>query len=198
MKKLKLFILIILFSVAAFAQEVKWKVDNAHSSVKFVVTHMLVSQVEGKFTKYEGDVTSVGDDFTKGKISFVIDVNSISTDNEKRDNHLKSDDFFNAEKYPKITFVGKSLEKTGDKKYKLTGDLTIRDKTKSVVLDVTQGGILKDKGGNSVRTGFMIEGTVNRFDYDLKWNALTEMGGAVVSKEVDMKISLELTPEKNS
>lgn len=179
------------------AQSVPWKIDQAHSKVQFTVSHMVVSEVTGHFKKFDGKITSDGEDFTKGNVEFTINAASIDTDNEKRDEHLRSDDFFNAEKYPEIIFKGKSLKKVGNNKYKLKGDFTMRNVTKPVELDVVYGGIVKDPYGNT-HTGFKITGKVNRFDYGLKWNNLMEAGGAVVGKDVDIVVNLELTKEKSS
>lgn len=192
MKKLEYtFILIILLSVSIFANPVNWELDKAHSKVQFTISHMVISEVTGQFKNFDAKITSDGDDFSKGTIDFTIDVNSINTDNENRDKHLKSDDFFNAEKYPKITFKGKSLKKTGNNKYKLVGDLTIRDITKTVTLDVVNGGSVKDPMGRTV-TAFKINGTINRFDFGLKWNKLIESGGAIAGKDVNIFCNLEL------
>lgn len=189
MKKLLFFVLIL--SLGALQAQTKWTFDKAHSKVQFKVTHMVISEVTGQFKSYDGTVETSKDDFTDAKINFTIDVNSINTDNEQRDNHLKSDDFFNAEKYPKITFVSKSFKKVGDKKYKLVGDLTIRNITKQVELDVVYNGTVKDPWGNT-RAGFKVTGQVNRFDFGLKWNALLEFGGAVVGEKVDIIIDVEI------
>jgi len=188
MKK-TLFLLII---IAGFINaQTKWTFDKSHSKVQFKVTHMVISEVTGQFKSYDGTVETSKDDFTDAKINFTIDVNSIDTDNQQRDTHLKSDDFFNAEKFPKINFVSKSFKKVGDKKYKLVGDLTIRNITKQVELDVVYNGTVKDPWGN-IRAGFKVTGQVNRFDYGLKWNALLELGGAVVGENVDIIIDVEL------
>jgi len=168
----------------------KWTVDKAHSNVKFAVTHMVVSEVEGTFKIFDGVVEHSKPDFSDAKIEFIVDVSSIDTDNERRDGHLKTDDFFNVEKYPQMKFVSTSFTPAGDKKYKLAGNLTIRDITKPVTFDVTYGGTITDKG--VVKSGFKAKSTVNRFDYSLKWNNATEAGGLVVSKEVDILVNLEL------
>ncbi|MEG8946482.1 YceI family protein [Rosettibacter firmus] len=189
MKKL-LFILLAL-SITSLQAQTKWTFDKAHSKVQFKVAHMVISEVTGQFKSYDGTVETTKDDFTDAKVNFTIDVNSIDTDNEQRDKHLKSDDFFNAEKFPKITFVSKSFKKVGDKKYKLTGDLTIRNFTKQVELDVTYNGTVKDPWGNT-RAGFKVTGRINRFDYGLKWNALLELGGAVAGENVDIIIDAEI------
>ena len=135
-------------------------------------------------------------DFTDATINFSVDVNSINTDNEMRDKHLKSDDFFNAEKFPAMTFKGTSFKKVSGNKYVLQGDLTIRDVTKKVTFDVTYGGTIKDPWGNT-KAGFKARAKINRFDYNLKWNTVTEAGGAVVSKDVDVVVNLELNQEKS-
>ena len=173
---------------------VKWAVDKAHSSIKFTVTHMVISEVEGSFKIFDGTVEHTKDDFSDAKINFSIDVNSVNTDNENRDKHLKSDDFFNAEKFPAMKFEGTSLTPAGGNKYKLTGNLTIRDVTKPVVFDVTFGGIAKSQRGN--KAGFKATATINRFDYNLKWSAATEAGGLVVSKDVAITVNVELNEVK--
>jgi polyisoprenoid-binding protein YceI len=191
---MKTLLAILFFTFASFAQETSWKFDHAHSQIKFTVTHLVISEVSGNFNKFDGTVKTTGDDFTDAKIEFTIETNSIDTDNEKRDAHLQSDDFFNAEKYPQIKFVSKSMKKVGDKEYKLVGDLTIRDVTKEVELDVTYGGMMDDGYGNT-KAGFKVSGTIDRFDYNLKWNALLEAGGAVVGSDVEMECNIQLMKE---
>lgn len=192
MKKAILFLAVVIgLNGSALAQTTNWALDASHSSVEFTVTHLVISEVTGKFRKFDVSVQSDKADFTDAKISFTADVNSIDTDNQDRDKHLKSDDFFNAEKFPKIKFVGKSLKKITDKKYELVGDLTIRDVTKTVTLNVNYGGTVVDPWKNT-KAGFKITGTINRKDYGLKWNAITEAGGAVVSDEVELAVKLEL------
>lgn len=186
----KLFVLFLLLTVPVAAQT-KWAFDKVHSKVEFSVSHLVISEVSGFFKGFDGTVEATKDDFSDAKIDFTVDINSIDTDNQNRDGHLKSDDFFNAEKFPKMIFKGKSLKKVGKNKYKLTGDLTIRDITKSITLDVVYNGTVKDPWGNT-KAGFKVKGTVNRFDYGLKWNTLMETGGAVVGKDVEIKVDLEL------
>lgn len=168
----------------------KWTLDKAHSNVKFTVTHMVVTETDGSFKLFDGSMEHSNADFSDAKIEFSVDVNSIDTDNENRDKHLKNDDFFNAEKYPTIKFVSTSFVPAGEKKYKLNGNLTIRDVTKPVVFDVTYGGSINDRGG--VKSGFKGKTSINRFDYGLKWDKATEAGGLVVSKEVDITVNVEL------
>ena len=189
--------LIISFFMAAvplFAQTT-WTVDAAHSKIGFIVTHLVISEVEGSFDSYTGTIVASKDDFTDADINFSVDVNSIDTDNEMRDNHLKGDDFFNAQKYPKMTFKSTSFKKVSGNIYTLEGNLTIRDITKKVKFDVVYGGTVKDPYGNT-KSGFKAKATINRFDYNLTWNALTETGSAVVSENVDVILKLEFTKEK--
>ena len=168
-----------------------WKVDQSHSEIKFKVKHLVVSTVTGQFTSFSGTVDAGKPDFSDAKISFEADVNSINTKNEQRDGHLKSADFFDAANYPKLTFVSKSITKKSDNEYVVAGDITIRGTTKEISLNVTYNGTTKGFGGVDV-AGFEITGKLNRFDFGLHWNALTEAGGIVVSDEVKLEISAEL------
>lgn len=168
----------------------KWSVDKAHSSVKFSVTHLVVSEVEGSFKLFDGSMENTKGDFSDAKIDFTVDVNSLNTDNEMRDKHLKGDDFFNAEKFPAMKFQSTSFKSAGGNKYKLAGNLTIRDITKPVVFDVTFGGTAVNMG--KTKAGFKAKTSINRFDYNLKWNKATEAGGLVVSNEVDLTVNVEL------
>ncbi len=200
MKALKLLTAVLLFSVISLGAnavnaQTKWSFDKAHTEVKFEVTHLVITTVTGFFKEFKGEVITDGDSFEDAKVDFTIKSASIFTDNKKRDNHLRSPDFFDAEKYPEIKFEGKSFKKVGDNKFKLTGDLTIRDITKEIVLDVKYNGSVVDPWENT-KAGFNLKGTVNRFDYGLKWNALIETGGAVVGKEVGININVELLKKK--
>ena len=190
MKKWSLLLLGALVLGLTASAQTKWKLDKSHSSVRFSVSHMVVSEAEGTFKTWDGTVEHTKPDFSDAKISFTIDVASINTDNERRDNHLKSDDFFNAEKYPTIKFEGTSMKPLGNNKYELTGNLTIRDVTKQVTWNVTHGGILA--GSRGKKAGFKATTTINRFDYGLKWDRATETGGLVVGKEVEITVKLEL------
>lgn len=194
MKKAVFVVLLVLGFTFVNAQT-KWNIDKSHSNVGFAVTHLIISEVTGQFKSFDGNIEFSKDDLSDANINFSIDAASISTENEGRDKHLKSDDFFNAEKFPKITFVGKSIKKVDGKKFKLVGDFTIRDVTKSITLDVVYNGSIKDPWGNT-KAGFKITGELNRFDYNLKWNNLMEAGGAVVGKEVTITVNLELSKAK--
>lgn len=174
---------------AAVAQT-KWKVDKTHSNVKFSVQHMVVSEMEGSFKMFDGTMENTKSDFSDAKINFTVDVASVNTDNENRDNHLKADDFFNAEKFPKMTFVSTSVKPLGGNKFQIAGNLTIRDVTKPVVFDVTHGGVIKTQRGS--KAGFKAKTTIDRFVYGLKWSRATEAGGLAVGKDVEIVVNVEL------
>lgn len=188
--------LALLFIAIPVVAQTNWNVDKSHSNVKFSVAHMVVSEVDGSFKMYNGSVKAKDDTFADAQVEFTIDVASINTDNERRDNHLKSDDFFNAEKFPQMKFVSKSFKSNGQGKFTLTGDLTIRDVTKPVTWDVSFGGTAK-AGKDEVKAGFKASTTIDRLEYGLKWNRLMEAGGAVVSKEVKIMVNLELNKAKS-
>jgi polyisoprenoid-binding protein YceI len=176
--------------VAFIQAPTKWTIDKAHTNVRFSVSHLMVSDVDGSFKSFDGSMTSAKPDFSDATINFSADVSSVSTDNEQRDKHLQSDDFFNAAKFPQIKFASKSFQSLGNNKYALTGDLTIRDVTKTVSFDVTYGGTVTAMGGTYA--GFKAKTTINRFDYNLKWSAATEAGGLVVGKDVDITLNIDM------
>lgn len=171
-----------------------WKIDSAHSHIQFKVKHLVVSTVTGEFLKYDATVESSKDDFSDAKVNFEADVDSINTGNAQRDGHLKSDDFFNAASFPKMKFVSKEIKKADAEHYKLSGDLTLRDKTLPVTLDAVYGGTIKDAYGRTI-AGFEIHGKINRKEYGLKWHMTTEAGGIVVSDDVKIEISAELVKQ---
>ncbi|HNV29095.1 MAG TPA: YceI family protein [Cyclobacteriaceae bacterium] len=168
----------------------KWGIDTTHTEVQFKVKHLVISTVTGFFKKFSGSVESETEDFDGASVNFSLDVNSIDTNQADRDAHLKSPDFFAAEQYPSVDFTG-TLKKISGDTYKLDGELTMRGTTKAVVLDVEFGGIMVDPWGNT-KAGFEINGKLNRKDFGLNWNALTEVGGMVVSEEVKLHINAEL------
>jgi polyisoprenoid-binding protein YceI len=170
---------------------IKWKVDPVHSEIQFKVKHLMITTVTGYFKKFDLEVETETDDFkTAKKIEFTADVDSIDTNSEQRDTHLKSDDFFNAEQYKQIKFIGKNYEVHGDKA-KLTGDLTIRDITKPITVDVEYHGIVVDPYGQT-KAGFTAEGKISRKEFNLRWNAVTEAGSVVVSDEVRFHCEIQL------
>lgn len=181
--------------MAAPATASNWTLDKSHSGVKFSVDHLVISETEGTFKVFNGSITSPSADFNNAKVDFSVDVASINTDDEKRDAHLKSDDFFNTEKYPQMKFTSTSFKKVKGNAYVMEGDLTIRDVTKRVKFAVVYGGTVKDPWGNT-KAGFKASGKINRKDYGLKWNAVTEAGGAVVGDEVRMLINVEFAQAK--
>ena len=168
-----------------------WAIDPTHTEVQFKVKHLVIATVTGFFKKFSGSVESESDDFDGALVNFSLDANSIDTNQADRDGHLKSPDFFAAEQYPTIDFTG-SLRKNSGSDYTLDGALTIRGTTKAIVLDVDFGGTMVDPWGNT-KAGFEINGKLNRKDFGLNWNALTEAGGMVVSEEVKLHINAELT-----
>jgi polyisoprenoid-binding protein YceI len=168
----------------------KWAIDTTHTEVQFKVKHLVISTVTGFFKKFSGSVESETEDFDGAEVNFSLDVNSIDTNQKDRDTHLKSPDFFAAEQYPTLDFTG-TLKKSSGNKYNLDGALTVRGTTKAIVLEAEFGGIMVDPWGNT-KAGFEINGKINRKDYGLNWNALTEAGGVVVSEEVRIHINVEL------
>lgn len=172
----------------------KWAIDPSHSEISFKVKHLVVTTLTGKLETFEGGLETANEDFSDANISFTADVASINTGNADRDGHLKSDDFFNAEAFPKVTFTSTSFTKTGDGEYKLTGNITLRDVTKPIELTVEYGGTATDPWGN-VKAGFEINGKIKRKEFGLKWDALTEAGGAVVSDEVKLHLNVQLVKQ---
>jgi polyisoprenoid-binding protein YceI len=188
-------VVVLIFATGIAQAQNKWALDNSHTNVKFTVSHLVISEVDGHFKKFSGSLISAKPDFTDAQIEFSVDIASISTDNEQRDGHLMGDDFFNAEKYPKMIFKSTSMKKISGNKYELTGNLTIRDVTRKVTFAVTYGGTTKDPWGNT-KAGFKATATINRLEYGLKWNTLTEAGGAVVGSDVTITINAEFAKEK--
>lgn len=168
----------------------KWALDPTHSEINFKVKHMMISSVSGQFKQFDSSVETTGDDFTTAKINFTADVNSISTNNEQRDGHLKTGDFFDAENHPKLTFTSDKLEKVSGDDYKLHGTLTLRGVSKPVALDVDFGGIAVDGYGNT-RAGFSLTGKINRKDFGVNFSMVTEAGGIVVGEDVKLDIHVQ-------
>ncbi|HRP56659.1 YceI family protein [Agriterribacter sp.] len=168
----------------------KWALDPAHTEVTFKVRHLMITNVTGSFKKFNSEAETGDDDFSKAKVIFTVETASVTTDNDQRDAHLKSDDFFNAEKYPRIRFESTGLKKKGDNEYELEGNLTIRDVTKAVKLNVEAGGIVVDAYGQT-KAGFSVSGKINRKDFGLNWSGVTEAGGIVVSDEVRMVVEAQ-------
>ncbi|MDO9594529.1 MAG: YceI family protein [Lutibacter sp.] len=187
----KLSIVIALLSVALVQAQTTWNIDPSHSSIRFAVDHMVISEVEGIFSTYEGSVIATKADFSDAKINFTVDVNSVNTDNAKRDEHLRSADFFETEKYPKMTFVSTSVVKTGTGKYNLKGKLTLHGVTKEITLAMTYGGTTKDPWGNT-KAGLKVTGVINRTDFGLKYNSVLEAGSLMIGEEVAITAKVQL------
>jgi polyisoprenoid-binding protein YceI len=191
MKRLVVVFIAIFAVTALVTAQSEWKFDKVHSSVTFSVRHMVISNVSGNFKNFSVVLKSEKEDFSDATAEGTIQVASISTDNDTRDKHLKSDDFFNAEKFPEIKFKSTKFEKLGDNKYNIIGDLTMRDVTKEVTFDAVLNGTLKtDKG---LLSAWKAITTINRFDYNLKWSKTVETGGLIVGQDVTITLNLELS-----
>ena len=164
-------------------QTAKWVLDPSHSELMFKVKHLMITNVKGEFKNFTAQIDH--EDFTKGNVSVTIDATSIFTNNSDRDNHLKSADFFDVEKFPVLVFESSSMKKLSDDEYKLTGNLTIKGISHEITLDVEFGGTNKDPWGNE-KAGFSFEAKINRKDWGLNWNAALETGGVLVSDEVKL------------
>lgn len=175
------------------ATKTVWALDPTHSEIGFKVKHMMFTNVSGSFGKFDVKVETSGDDFTNSSIHFSAAVDSISTGNTDRDNHLKSGDFFNAGQHPNVEFKATRYTK-GPGIDTLSGDLTIAGVTKSINLNIEPGGIGKDPWGN-IKTGFSITGKINRRDFGLTWNAALETGGVLVSDEVKINCEIQLVKQ---
>ena len=167
------------------AVKTKWNIDTAHSEISFKVKHMMISTVTGHFQDFDASVETDNDNFINADFNFTAKIDSINTKNSDRDAHLKSDDFFNVEQYPNLTFKSKSFNGQT-----MIGDLTIRDVTKEIELDVDFNGIAVDPYGQT-KAGFEIRGTINRKDFNLTWGAVTEAGSVVVADKVKLVIDLQ-------
>ncbi|SRR6266496_1751389 len=172
----------------------KWIIDPTHSEIHFKVRHLMVSWVTGNFKRFNATLETRGDDITTAKVHFAADVDSISTNNEQRDAHLRTGDFFDADNHPQLIFEGDKLEKIDDENYKLHGTLTMRGKSKKVVLNVEYGGITQDPWGNT-RTGFSISGKINRKDFGVSFGMVTETGGALLGEDVTINANAEFVKE---
>ena len=173
---------------------IQWKVDPAHSEIQFKVKHLMITTVTGYFKSFDLEVETETEDFnTATRIEFTADVDSIDTNNQQRDTHLKSADFFNAEEHKQLKFVGKKYESVGDEA-KLHGDLTIRGTTKPITLKVEYGGIVVDPYGQT-KAGFTINGKISRKEFGLVWNAVTEAGQVVVSDDIRILAEVQLVKQ---
>lgn len=170
----------------------KWNVDTVHSEVGFSVRHMMISNVKGQFTEFDGDIELDPHDLTDASIEFTIDTNSIDTGVSDRDDHLRSGDFFDAENHPKLTFKATEIKQTAKDKYDMTGDFTIRGTTNPVTFEIEFEGLAKDPMSGDEAAGFSGKTKINRKEFGLTWNAAVETGGVVVSDEVKINIEIQL------
>lgn len=190
-----LFVLLTCFvSLGGFAQQ-KWTIDVSHSNIQFTVSHMVVAEVTGRFTDFTGTVIGSKEDFTDARAEVTIQVSSINTDNIKRDEHLRSSDFFDAAKFPEIKFISKSVAKEKENVYTIAGDLTMKGITKPITLEAVYRGQVKDPWGGT-RAGWKARASLDRFDYGLTWNKLIETGGLVVGRTVQMEFNVELVKQQ--
>lgn len=171
----------------------KWVLDPMHSEVQFKIKHLVISTVTGAFKQFEGSAETEGDAFDNAQVRMSLDVNSIDTNQEQRDQHLKADDFFAVSAYPNITFESTGLTKSGSD-YKLTGHLTIKEVTKPVTFDVEYGGTATDFYGNT-KAGFEVSGKINRKDFGLTWEGITEAGSIVVGEDVKLIASVQFAKQ---
>jgi len=170
-----------------------WVIDPTHSEVQFKVKHLVISTVTGSFKSFEGSIATETEDFDGATVQFSADINSIDTNQAQRDEHLKSGDFFDAAKHPKLTIQG-TLVKKGDESYTLKGDLTVKDVTKAVEFAVEYGGNMTDFYGNN-KSGFEIIGKINRKEFGLEWSAVTEAGGVVVGDDVKLIANIQVVKQ---
>jgi polyisoprenoid-binding protein YceI len=172
----------------------KWSIDPMHSEVQFKVKHLVISTVSGFFKSFSGTVETSEEDFSNANIEFSIDIDSLDTTQTQRDEHLKSAEFFDAAKYPHIKFKSTSFTKTGDDEYELKGDLTVKDVTKPVTLAVEYGGSAADFYGNT-KAGFEVTGKINRKEFGLTWDGVTEAGSIVVGEDIKLTINAQLVKQ---
>jgi polyisoprenoid-binding protein YceI len=172
----------------------QWKVDAMHSEVNFKVRHMMISNVSGNFKQFDGTAESEGDDFRTAKVDFTIQSASISTNNEQRDGHLQSPDFFDAAQYPEIKIKGSGMQKVDNENYTLNADVTMKGITNPVTFNVVYGGIDKD-GYGQTKAGFTVTGKINRKEFGLTWSAVTEAGSIMVSDDVNLNAELQFVKQ---
>lgn len=168
----------------------KWVLDPTHSEIQFKVKHLMISTVTGQFKQFTANIETEGEDFSTARAHFEADINSIHTNNEQRDAHLNASDFFDAANYPKLVFDGDRLEHVKDDEYKLFGTLSVKGVTKKVVLDAEFGGLAQDPWGNT-RVGFAVAGKINRLDFGISTNMVTETGGILLGEDIKINVNAQ-------
>lgn len=191
MRKIGTTLLAIIFAVTLNAQTTNWDFDKSHSNVRFAVSHMVISEVEGNFGDFNGSISTTKDDFTDAKVVFEIIVASVNTADEGRDEHLRNEDFFDVERYPTMNFESTSIKKTGDNKMEITGNFTMLGITKEITMNAKYGGTIVDPWGNT-KAGFKVTGTIDRTNWGLKYNSTMDTGGLMIGNEIDIVCNFEL------
>jgi len=182
-------------TTTAIKQDTKWALDPTHSEIYFKVKHLMISTVTGQFKEFSGAVETEGEDFTTAKVRFTANVNSIHTNNDQRDAHLKNNDFFDTENYPQLVFEGDRLERTDEEEYKLHGTLILRGVNKKIALKVDFGGLTTDPWGNT-RVGFSVSGKLDRQDFGINFGAVTETGGLLLGNEVKIYAEVQFVKQE--
>lgn len=194
MKKFFAIVTVFVISASAVFAQGAWTFDRAHSGLRFAVSHMVVSEQKGRFDDFKVDVKSDKEDFSDAQIEVTINMNTINTEDGKRDGHLKSDDFFSVAKFPTAVFKSTQLQKVGGNQYKLVGTLTMKGVTKPITLDLKLNGVLKGQGKdkNTSIAGFKMSGVINRKDWGITYGRVLDTGGLAIGEEVTLEASVEL------
>jgi polyisoprenoid-binding protein YceI len=187
-KYITLFAFANIISISAMAQDA-WKMDRSHTNISFSISHMVISEVVGIFNDFTIDFVTSNEDYSDSKINVAIESSSISTQNERRDADLRSDGFFDVSTHPQITFTTTSFEKTGDKTFTITGDLTMKGITKQVVFDAVHNGTITT--GRGIATGWKATTTIDRFEFGLNWNRALDTGNLIAGKDVVITVNAE-------
>lgn len=193
--KTALTVLALTLALGLVSKAETWSIDKAHSSVGFTVSHMVISKVNGKFDDFDATVSFDGKDLKAASVEATVQIASVDTDNEKRDEHLRSGDFFDAENHPTMTFKSTKIEPGTDNEFKMTGDLTIRGVTKPVTFDAKLNGTTNDPWGNT-RAGFSATAEINRQDFGVSWSSVLDNGGLVVSDNVTINLEIQVILDK--
>lgn len=179
------------------AQTTSWQIDPVHSSITFAVDYMVLTEVTGRFNEFSGTLQQEGEDFTKSSVNLDIKASSINTENEKRDGHLRSPDFFDVQKFPEILFTGKSFERDSANNYQITGDLTMHGITRRIALAAKYAGRAKDPWGN-IRQGFKGTARIDRTDFGIKYNSALETGGVLIGKDVSIVLNIQFVRQQTA
>ena len=196
-KKFSFLAIFMIFAATLSAEGRSWVIDNEHSNLRFITNHMMISEIEGHFEDFYAAVTFDEKEIATTNINVTARVGSINTGNVRRDDHLRSDDFFDADNYPELKFRGRSVQHISGNKFKLIGDMTVKNVTKEIAVDMSYGGMVVDYWGNK-RAAIKLEGSFNRFDFGLNWNEVLEAGGLIVGEDVRIHCNLEILQQAGS